>query len=214
MPLVIETTVYTFSELPDDAKPAARNWFRETVGEFDWYGFIYDDFEAVCRVLGIELATRPVRLWGGGSRGRPCIWFSGFGSQGDGACFEGRYRYEGGAVKAIQAHAPEDTVLHDIAARLYAIQRRNFFQLHADIAHRGRHYHSGCMSVSVDRDSPTSQVMTADAEDALTQCLRDLADWLYRQLEREWDWMMSDEYADEGLIANGYTFTETGRRFG
>ena len=214
MPHVIETTVYTFPELPDDAKDAARNWFRESVGDFDWYEFIYDDFEAVCSILGIELKIRTVRLWGGGSRGRPCIWFSGFSSQGDGACFEGRYRYAAGAAKSLRAHAPEDAVLHDIADRLQAIQRRNFFQLYADIAHRGRYYHSGCMSVSVERDSPVYQAMTSDAEDELTACLRALADWLYRQLEREWDWMMSDAYADEGLIANGYTFTETGRRFG
>ena len=43
---------------------------------------------------------------------------------------------------------------------------------------------------------------------------RDLAHWLYGQLEREWAYMMSDEYADEGIAANGYTFKEDRRRFG
>ena len=52
------------------------------------------------------------------------------------------------------------------------------------------------------------------AEPAQEERLRDLADWLYRQLEREWEHMMSDAYADEGIAANAYTFTESGRRFG
>ena len=70
------------------------------------------------------------------------------------------------------------------------------------------------MEISVERDSPGAQEMTDGAEDAVTESLRDLAHWLYRQLEREWEYMMSDAYADEGIAANAYTFTESGRRFG
>ncbi len=56
--------------------------------------------------------------------------------------------------------------------------------------------------------------MTADAEDAVDEALRDLARWLYRQLEREWDYLNSDEAADQAILANGYTFTAEGKRFG
>jgi len=56
--------------------------------------------------------------------------------------------------------------------------------------------------------------MTADAEDVVTEALRDLARWLYRQLEREYDYLSSDEMVDETIFANGYTFTEIGGRFG
>ena len=68
--------------------------------------------------------------------------------------------------------------------------------------------------VSVERDSPTRQDMTDDAEDTVTEALRDLARWLYRQLEREYDHLTSDDAVDEAIVANGYTFTEAGRRFG
>ena len=44
--------------------------------------------------------------------------------------------------------------------------------------------------------------------------LRDLARWLYRQLEREYEYQTSDAVVDEAIIANGYTFTNSGRRFG
>ena len=49
-------------------------------------------------ILGIRLKTTPVRLMGGGTRQKPCIWFSGFWSQGDGACFEGYFSH-GHALK-------------------------------------------------------------------------------------------------------------------
>ena len=51
-------------------------------------------------------------------------------------------------------------------------------------------------------------------EAALTEALRDLARWLYRQLEAEYDHLTSDESIEEGIIVNEYTFTEGGRRFG
>jgi hypothetical protein len=214
MPHIIETTVYQFHELSGEAKDKARVWFRETVGDWEWWDCVYDDFEEVCRILGIELSTRPVRLMGGGTRHKPCIWFTGFYSQGDGACFEASYSYEKGAARRIRDHAPKDEELHRIADRLQEIQRANFFQLRANACHRGRYCHAYSMEISVERDSPNYQDMTGDAEETVTECLRDLANWLYRQLEREWDYMMSDEYADEGIAANEYTFTESGRRFG
>jgi len=70
------------------------------------------------------------------------------------------------------------------------------------------------MSISVERDSPTYQDMTGDAEETIIEALRDLARWLYRQLEREYDHLSSDEAVDETIAANEYTFTEVGRRFG
>ena len=44
--------------------------------------------------------------------------------------------------------------------------------------------------------------------------MRDLARWLYRQLEREYDYRTSDAVVDETLAVNAWTFTETGVRFG
>ena len=214
MPEIIETTVYRLGELSDAAKDTARAWYRQVGFDDDWFEFVYDDFERVCMILGVDLKTVPVRLYGGGTRQKPCIWFSGFWSQGDGACFEGRYRHAKGASRAIRDHAPKDGELHRIADALQAIQRRNFYQLQASVTHRDRYYHEYCMAISVERDSPTWQDMTADAEDIVIETLRDLARWLYRQLEREHEYLTSDDAVDEAITANEYTFTETGRRFG
>jgi hypothetical protein len=70
------------------------------------------------------------------------------------------------------------------------------------------------MIFDVDRDSPTGQPIPGRAEDDLIEALRDLANWLYRALEREYEFLTSDEIVDENISANDYTFTAEGRRFG
>jgi len=165
-------------------------------------------------ILGIRLKTRPVRLMGGGTRQKPCVWFSGFCSQGDGASFEGRVSHAKGSNKRIRDYSPQDAALHGIADRLQAVQRRNFYQLCAEASHGGRYYHEYCMTVEVTRDSPTGQEPTGDSEDTVTEALRDLARWLYRQLEAEHDHLTSEDAIEDGIIANEYSFTAGGRRFG
>lgn len=214
MPEIIETTVYRLDELSDAAKQKARAWYREGSFDYDWFESVYDDFERICAIIGVRLDTQSVRLYGGGTRQKPAIWFSGFWSQGDGACFEGRYSHAKGAPHRIREHAPKDDELHRIADALQAIQRRNFYQLRAAVTHRGRYCHEYSMTVSVERDSPSEQLKSANAEEAVTEALRGLARWLYRQLEREYEYLTSDEAVDEAITANDYTFTETGVRFG
>ena len=118
MPEIIETTAYRLDELSDAAKDAARAWYRQAGFDHDWFEFVFDDFERICAILGVELRTVPVRLYGGGTRQKPCIFFSGFWSQGDGACFEGRYLYARAARRHIRDHAPKDSELHRIADAL------------------------------------------------------------------------------------------------
>ena len=202
MPEVICTTVYQFPELCDVAKDKARSWYRELGPHDDWWDAVYEDFERICDILGIRLKTTPVRLMGGGTRQKPCIWFSGFWSQGDGACFEAGVTYAKGSAAKIKAYAPQDGELHRIATALQDLQRRNFYQLTAEVSHRGRYYHEFCMDIAVDRDSPTGQSPTDGAEAGITEALRDLARWLYCQLRVEHDHLTSDEAVEEATSIN------------
>ena len=102
MPRTVETVVYELEELPEAAKENARAWYRETCLEHEWYDAVFDDFETICRILGVTLRTSPVRLYGGGTRDKPHVWFRGFSNQGDGASFEGRYSHARGAARAIR----------------------------------------------------------------------------------------------------------------
>ena len=187
MPRTVETVVYELEELPDTAKEQARAWFRGTCLEHEWYDFVFEDFDTICRILGVTLRTSPVRLFGGGTREKPHLFFRGFSSQGDGASFEGQYCHAKGAARAIRTHAPKDEELHRIADELQAVQKRNFFLLHCTIRTRGNYCHEHSMAIEVERDSPTWQPMTDGAEDAVIEALLDLARWFYRQLEREYD---------------------------
>ncbi|MDE0377784.1 MAG: antitoxin of toxin-antitoxin stability system, partial [Rhodospirillales bacterium] len=70
------------------------------------------------------------------------------------------------------------------------------------------------MAIEVERDSPTWQPPTDGAEDTVIEALRDLARWLYRQLQSEYEHQTSDEAVDEIVQANAWTFTAEGNRFG
>jgi hypothetical protein len=206
MPHTLETTVFTFDELSPQAKEKAREWYREGALDYEWYDATYDDAERVAKILGIEFDHKR-----GGSA--PAIYFSGFSSQGDGACFEGSYSYRRGLKKAIRAYAPKDAELHRIADTLQELQRKHSYRLAARVEHRGRYYHSHCTEIMVEETKRYSTV-DADTEDALSELLRDFMDWIYRQLESEAEYLLSDESVDETIRANEYTFTEDGRRFG
>ena len=58
------------------------------------------------------------------------------------------------------------------------------------------------------------QAIVGRADNELIVVLHDLAHWLYRALEREYEFQTSDETVDEGMSANGYIFTAEGHQFG
>lgn len=210
MPETVEITVYRFDELNDDSKTRARDWYRTGAFDYPWFESRFDEFEAVCRLLGVDLRTSAVPLMGGGTRKRPNIFFRGFWSQGDGASFEGHYRYRKGADADLRLQYPKDTELLGIADRITNIQRRNFYQLEATIDRRGRYCHEYSMIIDVERSSAQGQEPTPDADDILREAMRDLAHWFYRGLEHEFEYLNSDEAIDAALIANDWRFTEGG----
>ena len=209
---VVETNVFQYDELDDRAKERAREWYSRRVFEdsCDWE-FVYEDAAEVADILGIDLRQRRVQLMGGGHRYEPSIYFSGFWSQGDGACFEGTYRYAKGATKKIREYAPQDKELHRIADELQAVQRKHFYHLIASMNHTGHYCHSGCMSVEVEHNEDRYRDIS-DAEDDIRQLMRDFADWIYECLSDEYDYQTSDSAVEETIRANEYEFDEDGER--
>lgn len=199
----VTSEVFKFDELGDDAKERARAWWRESLSFDDWWDASYDDFAQCADILGINLRQRPVKLMNGSTRYDPAIYFRGFSSQGDGACFEGTYSYRKGSSKAIRQHAPQDTELHRIADELTQAQRKAWYRATASISHRGHYSHSGCMDIDVD---------DCEDPDSIRQPLRDFADWMYSQLEKEFDYQNSDEQVDETIRINEYEFDADGNR--
>lgn len=210
MPRTVESTVYKFEELSDKAKEKARAWFRDDPDTF-WSENVIEDFETIAGMLGIEFSTHNVRTVGGKQYTASDIWWSGFWSQGDGACFEGTYRWKKGAAKAVKAHAPKDEKLHAIADGLQAIQKQHGYRLQAVIAKRDHHYsHSRTVSIEVS-DSQTGADSKLETQETVAELLRDLMQWLYRSLEEEYEWHNADEQVDENITANEYEFTAAGK---
>ena len=204
------TTVYKFDELSDEAKQTAidnnRSW---NVQDFEWWDFSYEAFAEAADLFGLDIRQTRKSLVGGGHRYNPTIFFSGFSSQGDGACFDGYYSYKKGAPESTKQAFPADSELLRIVQGLQALQQRNFYQLTASVKHRGRYNHSGCMDITVDRAD--GKAFNDDDEESLKQLLRDFADWIYSQLEKEYDYLTSDEAVAESFRANEIEFTEDGQ---
>ena len=197
----IEITAYQFAELSDKAKQKALETFRDINTDDDfWFEHTLEDFDSICECLGIDISK------GRGRTGK-AIYFSGFSSQGDGACFEGSYAYKKGATKAIRAYAGLDKELHRIADDLQALQKANFYQLTAGIENRHRGY-----SISVDVNRYDDKAISEATEDAVKELMNDLCSWLYKSLESEYDYMTSDAAIIETIEANEYEFDENGKR--
>jgi hypothetical protein len=199
-------TVYHFDELTESAKENARDWWKRC--EDQDLDIDYDNFERMGALLGIEIDQRAVKLMGGGTRYEPTIFWSGFSSQGDGACFEGRYRYAKGAAKAIAKETGgTEHALIKIAERLAAAQKPNCYRLEAIVKQRGNYSHAYSMEIDVFDREDNCRIIDGDD---IGECLRDFANWIYRQIEAEYEYRMSDENVDENVRINEYEFDENG----
>jgi hypothetical protein len=173
----------------------------------DWWDYIYEDFKERMSHVGVAVDN---------------IYFSGFWSQGDGACFEGR-------IDDMQAyltkHFPEPDCYPYIKKLIDAGGTIMF-----NLQHRGHYYHENSITASINADefwqvmsTPTefheqiikqwdeqlSQEIGEFETDVLTQ-LQGYMRELYRDLEAEYDHLTSDEAVAEAIEANELTTIDEG----
>lgn len=217
--------LYSFKELSPEAQQRALDNWREHAGEDLDYSCIYDDAATIAGLMGIDINLRRVKGIDGSTRYAPAIYWSGFWSQGDGACFEGNWSAAGVQAGKVQEHAPHDTELHRIAAefeRIAAAYPGASFQ----VRHNGYYHHEGCTSFDMDAgempdnaglsyesdeyDAALKAYQDVFPEDELKEAARDLMRWLYSQLEKEYEYQTSEEVGREMLSGAGEVFTEEG----
>jgi hypothetical protein len=202
-------TIYTFDELSDAAKERARQWWREGHDQAEWWDAVYEEAARMADMLGIDLKQKPVKLMNGSTRYDPAIYFSGFSSQGDGACFEGTYRYQKGSVKAITTEAPTDERLQGIARGLADLQRAHGYTITARVDQRGHYSHEYSTEIQV-WQGRNEEPADTETDKAITEALREFMRWIYRQLEAEYEYQTSDEQVDDNIRANEYEFDGDG----
>lgn len=207
---VEEKTEFTFDELSDSAKQTALDAERYSEGylSHEWWGDVYEDAVNMAAILGIEISTTRHTPHGCRPYYSTDINFYGFGSQGDGACFEGNYTFKPDAVEKITNAAPQDKELLRIATSLgmLSITQRLLGgePIKCRITTGGRYSHSGTMQLAYDGDPDYLD----DIEKDLLQLMRDFADWIYKRLDEEHDHLMSDDVVADGLADS--TFDESG----
>ena len=178
-------TFKTFSELTEDNQRNIVEEQRDREVRDDWWDFVYTDAKEIGKCLGVEIEE---------------IEFSGFWSQGDGARFRGAYTPRRDMIEAVKAWAPLDSELHAIAESIAEIQDRYDWALGCEIkfADWGNYVHDGNTEFEFSEigwDVEGEQLWATDADEtALRQALRGFMRWIYRQLEKEYEYLTSDEH--------------------
>ena len=173
----------------------------------DWHQSVYECFKEDMREVGIDVSR---------------MYFSGFWSQGDGACFEGSFAN----TKVYLDHHHKDQfpmirklLEHD--GYVYVQCEHNGY-VYVQCEHSGRYYHENCTEFSTDQETfyrlvecPTEfheQIVDTwdkQLEQEICDFERDVIEqWrtymrdLYRKLEAEYDYLVSDEAVWETIEAN------------
>lgn len=190
--------IYKFGELSEKSKERARTWWKEGLNSSNSSNVVIDDAKAIGKLMGFEISK---------------VYYSGFWDQGSGACFEGNFRSSEFEPGGIQKYAPTDSELHRIANGIEAIINK-FYSITLKVRHSGRYYHENCTNFEVSiMDKEENEIDTkeaAEAEKELIKLSRDFMKWIYRSLEKEYEYQNSDEVVDENIESNGYEFTADG----
>lgn len=194
---------HRWHSLPESVKARIlddnRDW---NVEPHEWWDYVYDDFKADMANIGIRVDA---------------MYFSGFWSQGDGACFEGRVKDWGLFLKSL-GYSDDLLIEH--------------FKEVGDLVveHGGHYYHANCTSFSYKFDLPTDEYMGEEEflrlygygeelrdavliaqlsqydsnklEAEFTEAFKDHMRDLYRRLEEEYEYLTSDEAVLESLYVN------------
>lgn len=194
---IIETKIYHFEELSPKAKEKAIQNARECLEFSDYAGYTLEDAKTIAAMMGWNISE---------------VRYSGFYSQGDGACFVGAMHYKDNCFAAMQAYAPTDTVLHNIAKRWHTLQQNNGFALSANVGHSGFYFHEHCTEFDCfDSRAQDGFVESTETEDDIKEITRDFMRWIYKQLQDEYDYQTSDSTIEEMLSNNDCEFTEDGK---
>ena len=219
---VEEKTEFSFDELDEKAKERARDYWR-SLDDGGWWDHTYDEACVVARILGMEIDIRSGTTANGNKWEHPAIYFSGFHTQGSGACWDGVIQTGllSGARERMLQYAPNDTELMDLVKRAEAL-----FEQIASV-----HAVNRLVDEGAEKDFPEVEIgmhlsvygndsswitairddrVNSDIENRADKLVSEFTDWIYGQLEAEDEWRNADEQVDEAIRANDMLFDEDG----
>ena len=190
MPRIHETTLYKFDELSTESKERAVTSFQEDDSylDYDWHEFTINDFETILELIGYYDIT---------------CYFSGFLSQGDGACFSARFSRKKRCLDKVKKYCPTEEKILNIVEQ---IQSEIPLYEEYEIKYSGNYYHEYCTNVHYLGDSEKAEQL----DERFLELSRQLMRILYKKLNDEYDYLNSSEAIIEYIKANDYEFTEDG----
>jgi hypothetical protein len=190
---------YSFDELSPEARERAIEDHRQFIGEHENGEYVIEDAKRVLSLAGFNIDR---------------VYYSGFWSQGDGACFEGSWDASKVNAAAMHKECPVDTELHRIADSMAAIAKVFPFASFT-VKHSGHYCHQYSTSFDVSiANEEGDEIDTPErekAEESLIELARDAMEWIYNGLEKEYDYQTAEEQVIESIRANEYEFTEDGK---
>lgn len=207
--------IYTYAELSEKAREKALLDYSASI-DYDWWDSIYEDAMGIASLMGVTIDK---------------IAFSGFYSQGDGARFTGFYTPVDNVQDKVKEYAPTDESLHRIAAEFDRIRAEftlttvNGCPIPADYyalisASTSNYCHENTMVIDVDTAAGSLFWVLDDAgahfdkiKTDLKSTLRSYAQWIYKQLETEWEYLTCEDSFSEACEANNWEFTVNGEMY-
>lgn len=204
-----QINIFKYSELSDAAKAKASEWWRESSRHDDfWSECAINEAKEQGRSMGLEIEN---------------VYFSGFWSQGDGACFDGRWKAANVKAELVADGWGESSATAEIKriAAEFAEFAKAWPESSFTVKHSGRYSHENCTGFSVslgeDEDSAADSGDKAaferwsKAEREITETAKIYMRWIYRQLEAAYSDYYSDAQVEESILANNYEFTADGK---
>ena len=206
----ITLKLYGFNELAKEAKEKALTNYRDINADFDWWDNEYEDFITLCSYFGIAVIKDSIK-------------FSGFYSQGDGSGFSAKvdlFKLQDAIEQqAWKSFAPGQEFpfhLPEIDLRVLALIVKNRLPNEPRVIST-RNYYGIVVDLGVYPASGHGKAHDNIFEelDRLEEWLKGIAEtlncYLYNTLEKQYEFLISDDAVKESILSNEYLFTADGR---
>lgn len=170
----IRIKLYKFNELSEASQNKAIENLRDINVDYNWSKLSIEDHEERLSEAGFNT---------------PKVMFTGFSSQGDGACF----------------------TCERIDFSTFLEGKYKELDITANISHSWRYYFATSTTVNLEAGEEISDDLYNEIEKAIKEERERLGNDIYRSLEKEYEYLTGDEAIKETTLSNDYEFTSDGK---
>ncbi|MBQ3569564.1 MAG: hypothetical protein IJA20_02700 [Methanocorpusculum sp.] len=200
--------LYQYGELSEEAKERAREWFLSDYPEYGWWEFVYEDVDVLARNISLIIKPHTSRNMRGETIAKPGFNFDLDRQE---LIYQGYYVYDKTWKDKCRHEYSKDVFKRDSALskflraweeKILALQKPAFYGITIDV---------DCQrSINIDVHNVYDREITDTQLRQVEELIELFNDHVLDMLQREYDYITSEAYAEEMIIANAYEFTEDG----